>query len=204
MIVPSSKVLAYVHPDAVSIDVYTPSGAPCRQITIEELKALVAAEYVVAVVRGRKMRRVELTVPPDIAFRQLGETRAKVKDQLHSDANVTTQRSAPTLPSFHKRHHTAHCNAWNRYREPLPVGKTVEGISSDVPRGVGAQRESHLLKRAPEVLAAYSNPAIPVHQIYSRFKISALVSAFFGATWAAFRAPGAVSVAASAAAPSSF
>ena len=49
MIFPSSKVLAYVHPDAVSIDVYTPSGAPCRQITIKELKAPVAAEYVVAV-----------------------------------------------------------------------------------------------------------------------------------------------------------
>ncbi len=118
------------------------------------------------------MRRVGLTVPPAIASRQLGETRARVKDQLHSDANVTTQRSAPTLPSFHKRHHTAHCNARNRYREPLPVGKTVEGIASDVPRGVGAQRESHLLKRAPEVLAAYDNPAIAVHQIYSRFRIS--------------------------------
>lgn len=41
-----------------------------------------------------------------------------------------------------------------------------------MPRGVGAQRESHLLKRAPEVLAAYGNPAIPVHQIYSWFGIS--------------------------------
>ena len=74
MIVPSSKVLAYIHPAATSIQLCDQIGNPCREITIEELKALVAA------VRGRKMRRVELTVPPNVAFRQLGETGARVKE----------------------------------------------------------------------------------------------------------------------------
>jgi hypothetical protein len=89
-------------------------GEPCREIGITELIALAAEGHVVGLVGGRgRLRQIRLTVPPDQAFRGLGETRARVKDLFHSDANDTVRRSDPAIPKIHKEHHKQHCYAWN-------------------------------------------------------------------------------------------
>jgi hypothetical protein len=160
--IPASEILKHIHPDAVHISLRTPSGNECQEITVEDLKALIASEHVEGIIRRGKLHEIRLTVPPDVAFRELGETRAKIKDQLHCDANVTVIRSADTLPGFRKQHHRGHCLAWNETenRERAIVGayqagertKDIEssfGLSWTGPRSLTAilRRRNEPLRR---------------------------------------------------------
>jgi hypothetical protein len=103
-----------LHPSATRVSLRRMDGEACREIGIAELKALAAEGHVVGLVGGRgRLRQIRPMVPPDQAFRDLGETRARVKDLFHSDANDTVRRSDSAIPKIHKAHHKQHCDAWN-------------------------------------------------------------------------------------------
>jgi hypothetical protein len=116
----ASQLLQHIHPDAVVVSLRQSDGGPCREISVEALRTLIACDYVIGFARGRKLRQIRLTVPPDVAFRELGETRKRVKSLFNSDANTTVQRSLPCLPKHIKKHHRQHCMAWASLRH-LPM-----------------------------------------------------------------------------------
>src|ERR1019366_5613176 len=89
----ASELLARIHPDATSVSVRAREGGPFREVSIEELRCLVDRAFVVGICRGKKLRQIRLTVPPDVASRELCETRRRLRDALHSDASQTTARS---------------------------------------------------------------------------------------------------------------
>ena len=120
MNVPASKIEQYLPVDAFEFQVFTESGEPFRVVSLEELMVLVEANRVHARVRGSRINRITLMVPPDVAGRDLGETRQRIKDVFHSAANDTTQRSEETLPRHQKKHHRAHCLAFLGVRHILP------------------------------------------------------------------------------------
>jgi hypothetical protein len=117
--IPSSKIHNYIPVGVHRFSVYTENGPPWREVTLVELCQLIVEERVRAIVRGSRLHRLYLTVPPDVAGRALGETRRKIKDCLHSDASQTTVRSSPTLPAHVKKHHPQHCRYWRRDPRPL-------------------------------------------------------------------------------------
>ena len=108
----SSQIPQYLPPDQLSFSVLTMGGSGFREVSTEEVSVLISSGHLRAVVRGRRLHKLYLTVPPDVAGRSMGETRHKVKDSLHTDANTTVLRSMPHLPRHVKRHHLAHCFAW--------------------------------------------------------------------------------------------
>jgi hypothetical protein len=106
MDISASELLSYIDPQASRVSIRTQSGDKCREISLEDLKVMIAAGHVVGLARkGHKLREIRLTVPPDVAFREVGETRAKVKDQLHSDASLTTCRSDNAVAKHIRKHH---------------------------------------------------------------------------------------------------
>jgi hypothetical protein len=124
----ASELVARIHPDATSVSVRSRDGGPFREISIEELRCLVDRAFVVGICRGKKLRQIRLTVPPDVASRELCETRRRLRDALHSDASQTTARSLDSLPTFRKRHHRGRCLAWSNERHVLSSmpGRFVE------------------------------------------------------------------------------
>jgi len=107
----AAEILKQLHPDATAVSLRQMNGEACREISVADLKRLVAAGMVAcAIIRGH--RQFRLTVPTDQAFRALGESSAKVKDLFHSDASVTVMRSAAGIPRIYKQHHPARCSAW--------------------------------------------------------------------------------------------
>ena len=131
----SSEVVNHIHPEAITVSLRQMNGDPCREIGIEELKALAANEHVIGLGRRGKLLQIRLTVAPDQAFRELGETRIRVQDALHSEANITTiKESIPNSPKI-TQHHKAHCGAWDETRleeasilEEYRSGVSVEEI----------------------------------------------------------------------------
>lgn len=63
----------YLDPSMTTVSVRDANGAACFQADLMQLQALIAANTVVGVVRGKRLRYVQLLVPPDVAFRALGE-----------------------------------------------------------------------------------------------------------------------------------
>lgn len=112
----ASEILSHIHPDVTCKTIRGTDGSPCAEISIEHLKILIANDHVIGHGRGRKLREIWLTVPPDVAFRGLGETSAKVKDAIHSDASIAIQRSLETIPKCHKKHHMGRCLSWPHSR----------------------------------------------------------------------------------------
>ena len=66
-------IAQYVAPSMTTVSVRDSKGAACFQADLIQLEALIAARTVVGVVRGKRLRYVQLLVPPDVAFRALGE-----------------------------------------------------------------------------------------------------------------------------------
>ncbi len=66
-------IAEYVDPSMTTVSVRDSNGAACFQADLMQLQALIAANTVVGVVRGKRLRYVQLLVPPDVAFRALGE-----------------------------------------------------------------------------------------------------------------------------------
>src|ERR1019366_10672540 len=119
--IPASEVLNQLHPETTVVSLRCMAGEPCREITIEELKMLVDVGHVVGLVGGRgRLRQIRLAVPPDEAFRDIGETRARTHDAMHCDSSVTVVRSGPNVSKHYKQHHLAHCHAWPRQPESKP------------------------------------------------------------------------------------
>jgi hypothetical protein len=73
-------IAEYLDPSMTTVSVRDSNGAACFQADLMQLQALIAASTVVGVVRGKRLRYVQLLVPPDVAFRALGErSRAAAK-----------------------------------------------------------------------------------------------------------------------------
>jgi hypothetical protein len=66
-------IAEYLDPSMTTVSVRDSSGAACFQADLMQLQALIAANTIVGVVRGKRLRYVQLLVPPDVAFRALGE-----------------------------------------------------------------------------------------------------------------------------------
>jgi len=66
-------IAEYLDPSMATVSVRDPNGPACFQADVMQLEALVAANTVVGIVRGKRLRHVQLLVPPDVAFRALGE-----------------------------------------------------------------------------------------------------------------------------------
>ena len=118
--IPATEIQRYLPEDTYEFQVFTEGHTPFKVVSLEELLILVEANRVRARVRGSRIDRITLTVPPDVAGRDLGETRQRIKEMFHSAANDTTQRSEDTLPKAQKKHHGAHCNAFLGPRHILP------------------------------------------------------------------------------------
>jgi len=73
MTLPARKIAEYLHPSVITVSVRDASGAACFQADRTQIEALIAANTVVGVARGKRLRYVQLLVPPDVAFRALGE-----------------------------------------------------------------------------------------------------------------------------------
>jgi hypothetical protein len=66
-------IAEYMDPSMTAVSVRDSNGAACFHADLMQLQALIAANTVVGVVRGKRLRYVQLLVPPDVAFRALGE-----------------------------------------------------------------------------------------------------------------------------------
>ena len=66
-------IAEYLDPSMTTVSVRDSNGAACFEADLMQLQALIAANTVVGVVRGKRLRYVQLLVPPDVAFRALGE-----------------------------------------------------------------------------------------------------------------------------------
>lgn len=138
----ASELLSRIHPDAITVSVRTRQGGPFREINIDELKCLVDYAFVVGICRGKKLRQIRLTVPPDVASRELSETRKLLKDAFHSDASQTTKRSLDSLPAFRKRHHLGRCLAWINERhvtraEPSQFVEVSQALTTSEKLNIG-------------------------------------------------------------------
>jgi hypothetical protein len=131
----ASELVARIHPDATSVSVRARDGGPFREVSIEELQCLVDRAFVIGICRGQKLRQIQLTVPPDVASRELCRTRRRLKDVLHSDASQTTLRSLENLPKFRRRHHQGRCLAWSneRHARSSTPGRSVEVTAALTP-----------------------------------------------------------------------
>jgi hypothetical protein len=139
--IPASKLLDHIHPDAPFVTIRTQDGTYCFEVSYEDLRALVAAEYVCGISRSRgKLREIRLTVPRDVAFREVGETHAKVRDQLHCDANRTTERSESTLPkSRSKLKHHRRTRQW-------PIGMGIPRTAPTPSASSPTQRDLNIIR----------------------------------------------------------
>jgi hypothetical protein len=100
MTVPPHRIADYMHDDVHRISLRTSSGAPCCEIDRDQLVALVATKTVVGVPRGKRLLYVQLTVPPDVAFRGLGEGKHGNPQKLTYEEHFN--RAAPvTLLKLH-------------------------------------------------------------------------------------------------------
>lgn len=118
MNIPARLIPSYVAVDAVQVSLRSQSGAPCAPVSIEDLGALIAASLVCGVVRGRRLKYVQLLVPPDVAWRHLGESRRKVKTLLHSEANDTFYRRP--IPEAQARIYVHHARRCSGFQPALP------------------------------------------------------------------------------------
>lgn len=129
MNIPTSEIHRYIHPDATCVSIRQDDGSPCREISLENLKVLIARGYVIGIPRGRKLKEIRLTVGPDVAFRELGETRQRVKDCVHTDANRTTLRADEGKARHQRKHNNAVCLGRNPahfgWNGPVPNEKGV-------------------------------------------------------------------------------
>jgi hypothetical protein len=66
-------IAEYLDPSMTTVSVRDSNGAACFQADLIQLEALIAAGTIVGIVRGKRLRYVQLLVPPDVAFRALGE-----------------------------------------------------------------------------------------------------------------------------------
>ena len=73
MAIPAHMIAKYLDPSMTTVSVRDTHGAPCFQADLIQLEALIAAGTNVGVVRGKRLRYVQLLVSPDKAFRALGE-----------------------------------------------------------------------------------------------------------------------------------
>jgi hypothetical protein len=113
--------------DQITFALLLDSGAPCKPIGIEELRALSANGHVCARWRGGKILSVQLIVPADEAFGRLAQTARKVRESLHSsNASQTTQRAYEGLPQHIRKHHAAHCSAWGGVAPGVGRGRPVD------------------------------------------------------------------------------
>lgn len=70
-------IAEYIDPSTPTVGVRDANGGACFQADLVQLEALIAAETIVGKVRGKRLRYVQLLVPPDVAFRALGERRGR-------------------------------------------------------------------------------------------------------------------------------
>lgn len=160
MNLPASEIPNYLHPDVACVCLRDRDGAPCCEITIEALNALVARDFVIGIGYARRgkfhLRHIALTVGSDIAFREIGETRLYLKDSLQSDASVTVERSFETAPRHVKRHHQQHCMAFYGQRHVLPdlPGRFVADYSALTPSEIALLSQKHRVPLRPPMVAA--------------------------------------------------
>jgi hypothetical protein len=99
-----------------------------------------------------------LTVPPEVAARDLGESRQRVKDALHSDANKTTLRAGKHVWHRMRRHNTALILGWN----PANFGWNGPNFPERKPRDVFIVDSSRLtLRERAELVSSYHGPLRP-------------------------------------------
>lgn len=84
MTIPAHMIAEYVSPSMTTVSVRDANGSACFEADLIQLEALIAAGTIVGKVRGKRLRYVQLLVPPDVAFRALGEHggRAATFDQF--------------------------------------------------------------------------------------------------------------------------
>jgi hypothetical protein len=84
MTIPAHMIAEYLSPSMTTVSVRDSNGSACFQADLVQLEALIAAGTIVGKVRGKRLRYVQLLVPPDVAFRALGENagRATTFDQF--------------------------------------------------------------------------------------------------------------------------
>lgn len=90
MTVPPHRIVDYVHTDLRMISVRTSSGSPCCEVDRAQLEALIDGRSIVGVTRGRKLLYVMLVVPPDLAFRALGEGKHGNPQKLTYEEHFST------------------------------------------------------------------------------------------------------------------
>ncbi len=66
-------IAEYLDPSMTTVSVRDSNGAACFEADLVQVQALIAANTIVGVVRGKRLRYIQLLVPPDVAFRALGE-----------------------------------------------------------------------------------------------------------------------------------
>jgi hypothetical protein len=182
----ASEIVRLLDPEATVVSIRLESGEPFGEFSVDQLKALTEAGYVVGVATGRgKLRQIRLTVPPTQATRVIGDTGTRIKDIRNSDASKTTVKEpikdlAPII-----QHHKQHCEAWPHIRTAAQLrtirqllrsdqnfaemAKSMICLYPDRPildlAGSLTELEPHLAAKAKHIIELYRDPAMTVDTI---------------------------------------
>jgi hypothetical protein len=159
MNIPAFQIPPYIPEETYQFSLRAASGQPFRICSREELLVLIEENRVRACVRGSRLDYLYLTVPPDVAARDLGESRQRVKDALHSDANKTTLRAGKHVWHRMRRHN----NAMIFGRHPSGYGWNGPSFFRErKPRDVFIVDSSRLtLRERAELVSSYHGPLRP-------------------------------------------
>ena len=78
MTIPAHMIAEYLSSSMTTVSVRDANGSACFEADLIQLDALIAAGTIVGKVRGKRLRYAQLLVPPDKAFRALGEHRGRI------------------------------------------------------------------------------------------------------------------------------
>lgn len=102
---------------STGVSVRTESGNPSFVAQRPQIEAMILADTIIGVVRGKNLKYVRLLVPPDLCYRRRGAPisnrhRRIIKSLPLAECNITWKRVGPT--TFHP--HWRHCAAYGALR----------------------------------------------------------------------------------------